>query len=157
MTAGLGVDYIQIRPVETMPNESLIYSKQQYDRIVKQIEEGYKYEREDFKIIRSNKWDIINPFLRKREHGFHFCHAYMMIAAIDVRGDVYVCCHQIEDQDKKMCYGNIIHEPIDTIMKRRKKVIKNLDLKNCYRECRASDINRRLEAFKKLVPHANFL
>jgi MoaA/NifB/PqqE/SkfB family radical SAM enzyme len=157
LTAKLGVDYIQIRPVETMPNEELIYSTSQYDEIMAQIEAGYQYEREGFRIIRSNKWDLINPYVSKREHGFSFCHAHMMIAAIDVRGDMYVCCHQVENRNESLCYGNILREPIEEIMSRRRTIIQNLDLKKCYLECRASNINRRLESLLSPVPHKNFL
>ncbi|MCP4371862.1 MAG: radical SAM protein [Deltaproteobacteria bacterium] len=157
LTSKLGVDYIQIRPVETMPNEELIYSIQQYDHIMGQIEAGFQSERKNFKVIRSNKWDIINPYLQKREHGFSFCHAYMLIAAIDVRGDMYVCCHQIEKRNKALCYGNIFQEPIELILSRREEVIRNLDLRQCYLECRASNINRRLESLRRAVPHKNFL
>lgn len=159
LTAKLGVDYIQVRPVETMPGEKLIYSKQQYDSIMEQIEAGAQLAREDFNVIRSNKWDIINPYLdpEKREHGFSFCHAYMMIAAIDVRGDMYVCCHQVEQRNQELCYGNIVREPVEELMARRQDVIKRLDLSRCYLECRASNINRRLESLSKPVPHANFL
>lgn len=157
LASELGVDYIQIRPVETMPGEKLTYSKKQYDHIMQQIETGYQFEHSNFKIIRSNKWDVINPYLKKRVHGFYFCHAHMMIAAIDAHGDMYVCCHQIETRNKDMCYGNILKEPISSIMLRRKRIIKNLDLKKCYLECRASNVNRRLQSLKNYVPHANFL
>ena len=157
MASKLGVDYMQVRPVETMPGSRLIYTKRDFDRIMREIEGGRQFERSDFKIIRSNKWDVINPYLKDRHHGFSFCHAYMMFAAIDVRGDVYVCCHQIENRNKKMCYGNILKEPFSRIMARRKAVIRNLDLKQCYLECRGSNINRRLESLKHQVPHANFL
>lgn len=157
LASDLGVDYIQIRPVETMPGEKIAYSKKQYDHIMQQIETGYQFERSNFKVIRSNKWDLINPYLKQKAHGFYFCHAYMMIAAIDVYGDMYVCCHQIETKNKDMCYGNILKEPISNIMSRRKKIIKNLDLKKCYLECRASNVNRRLQSLKNHVPHGNFL
>lgn len=157
LASQLGVDYVQIRPVETMPGEEVIYSIAQYDQIMQQIEAGRQFERDDFKVIRSNKWDIITPYFATREQGFSFCHAYMMIAAIDVRGDMYVCCHQIENRNQSLCYGNIFHEPIEQIMARRKTVIKNLDLRHCYLECRASNINRRLESLLKAVPHKNFL
>ncbi|MCX5850157.1 MAG: radical SAM protein [Deltaproteobacteria bacterium] len=157
LASRLGVDYIQIRPVETMPGERMKYSKAQYIRIMDQLERSSPLEHPCFKIIRSNKWDIINPFLKKRLHGFSFCHAYMMIAAIDVHGDYYVCCHQIETRNKQLCFGNAINEPIATIMSRRQKIIKNLDMKKCYLECRASNINRCLESLKKPVPHENFL
>jgi MoaA/NifB/PqqE/SkfB family radical SAM enzyme len=157
LAAKLEVDYIQIRPIETMPSEQLAYSKRQYDRVMKQIDAGYKFERKDFKIIRSDKWDVINPYLKERRHGFSFCHVFKMIAAVDVRGDVYVCCHQIEKRNKDLCYGNILKEDINLIMSRRKKVIKNLDLSKCYLECRGSHINHRLENLRKSIPHVNFL
>ena len=157
LSSELGVDYVQVRPVETMPKEKIPYSKNQYDHIMKQVQRGMRFERKNFKIICSNKWDTINPYNKMRRHDFNFCHAYLLIGAIDVNGDSYVCCHQIEDKNKALCYGNLIKEPVNKVMSRRKKVISKLDLSRCYLECRASNINRCLERLKRPSEHINFL
>ncbi len=154
--ANYGLDYIQIRPFEILQNNNL-YTKDEYDLIMEQLNITKQYETKSYKIILSDKWDIINPYHKNTTHGFSFCHGYQFIGAIDAYGDFYACCHKVEEKDKGFCYGNVINEPIRTLMSRREKIIKKLDLNNCYLGCRGSNINRRLEGLLKKKEHANFL
>jgi MoaA/NifB/PqqE/SkfB family radical SAM enzyme len=157
MTKDLKVDYIQIRPVEILPSEPIPYSKKEYGLIIAQIKKAGPLENKDFKIIFSNKWDIIDPQHKDRSHGFTLCHGYMFIGAIDAKGDYYICCHKAETKDKRFCCGNVLAEDIKEIMSRRKNIIRNLNLKDCYLECRGSNLNRRLEGLLHRGEHKSFL
>ena len=100
---------------------------------------------------------MANPRSRMKTHGFSFCHGYPFIGAIDARGDYYICCHKVEMRDKRFYCGNVIKEPIQLVMSKREKVIKHLNLKYCYLECRGSNLNRRLEGLLHHKEHKNFL
>jgi len=157
LSSTLRVDYIHIRPLEILPRKPLPYSEQDYRRVCSQIEKAGHMETSSFEIIFSNKWDIVNPNHRGKSHGFTFCHGYPFIGAVDARGDYYACCHKVENREKKFCYGNIISEPAKKIMSRRKRIARKITLKDCYLECRGSNLNRRLESLLRGQEHKNFL
>ncbi|MBU2051226.1 MAG: radical SAM protein [Gammaproteobacteria bacterium] len=160
LAAKLDVDYIQIRPIETMPGDAIPYTIKEYDFITKQVSntmDHLKMMGSNLQVIFSNKWELIGPRNTNRFHPFKFCHAYQMIPAIDVRGDMYVCCHQIERRNGWMCYGNVFRDKYEDIMANRKVVIEKLDLKTCYLGCRGHNLNTTLERLNKPSQHRNFL
>jgi MoaA/NifB/PqqE/SkfB family radical SAM enzyme len=157
LASDLKIDYSQIRPLEILPDELNPYSRKDYEYIVYQYKKARYLETPFYKIIFSNKWDIMNPDHRLNSHGFTFCHGYPFIGAIDARGDFYICCHKVEKRDKRFCCGNIITESVKKIMDRRKNAMIFLNLKDCYLECRASNLNRKLEGLLSHEEHKNFL
>jgi len=157
MASRLGVDYVQIRPVEVLPKGPLPYSSDEFDRIEEEIRKARELEAPSLTVIRSDKWDLIHPGNGEREHGFSFCHGYPFIGAVTATGDYYICCHKVERKDHRFFCGNLVTDSVESVMKNRARAIKSLDLDDCYLGCRGSNINRKLQGLLARKEHKDFL
>lgn len=145
-----GVDYIQIRPVESLISENP-YKDFNIELLKIQIEHCKQKQ----KIIVSNKWHNI-LFENKRKFQFSECYASDFIYTIDVHGDVYTCCHVIGNEKYKICNisdMNYFKSRVEFLNRVRNK---GFDPKVCFYNCRGSAINKNIEDMLK-EEHKNFL
>jgi radical SAM protein with 4Fe4S-binding SPASM domain len=147
--AQIGVDYFQMRPLE---NEH--YSKEFYD-IAMQEMQFTQQKISDLHCIISGKWKIINPHTDLGDRGYKACWCYPFIGAITVDGNIYICCHFVGID--KFCYGNMITDTPEDILKNRESAAKNINLKYCPAACRGNQINIRLEGLLRGCEHKEFL
>ena len=139
----VGLDYLQIRPLENVEYDDYVleYILNQLD-VLKKIHGDW--------LVLSQKWDLIDQNI-----SFNKCWCYSFIGTITVGGDMYICCHHINN--KKYCYGNLIREDIVDIINKRDIVAKNINLKKCPKLCRGVGVNLALEKIKCGIEHVNFL
>ncbi len=150
LAKGLGLDYIQLRPLEYG-----VYEKGLFREIQKGLEQCKHFQGNGFTVIISGKWAMIDPFSDLNDRGYSCCWCYPFIGAIDVKGDVYICCHMVGE--KQFCYGNILQKPLREMIKERERCAKRIDLGKCPQACRGNQINLRLEGLKRGKEHHNFL
>lgn len=146
------IDYINIRPIEMKINETPYTQKQ-----LETIESDIKFFKEyDFhKLIISDKWNMI--FADKKEFGFKICNAAEFLLTIGIDGDIYPCCHVLDQDDYRF---NNIEFPED-FLHYRKQTLSGLKNKGfnpliCPFICRGSGINQTLYNMI-LEKHRNFL
>jgi MoaA/NifB/PqqE/SkfB family radical SAM enzyme len=148
-----GIDYIQLRPVETKLGE-MLFSEEERDEILQTIRvvNGEK-------VFVSDKWDL--TFRGSRDFGFSKCHCNQLVGLIDAFGDYYICCHTIGIPEYR--FFNIFETPAADRDRMVKETIDGLGTtgglcaKVCPVGCRGSNINRTLEMFVEPPKHKNFL
>ena len=148
-----GVDYYQIRPLENH-----IYSKKLWNKIQRAIwdlRDISNIKGKNTFLIESGKWKIINPYSDLKDRGYNECHCYPFIGAISAHGKIYICCHFVGDE--RFCYGDVIKDSVEELLRKREVVAKNIDLKKCPLACRGNQINIRLEGLKRGCEHQEFL
>ncbi len=137
------IDYIQIRPME-LTKKALPYAKETMTQL-------RSLPKNDCRLIISDKFKIAT--MKK-----YPCLGYQFIGAVDVDGDMYLCCHTIGYEYAR--YGNVFKDEDwkrNRWARRRRKAFENIDYKNCPYSCRGSGINCYLNRIKDLHPHLNFL
>jgi MoaA/NifB/PqqE/SkfB family radical SAM enzyme len=141
--SGINLDYLQIRPLENVEydNLTLKYIKNQ----LKVLKEVYK----DWLVL-PQKWDWIG-----KNRGYNKCWCYPFIGTITVDGDIYICCHHINN--KNYCYGNLLSDSVVDVIDKRDIAAKNINLKHCPKLCRGASINMTLEKIKRGIAHVKFL
>jgi len=150
-----GIDYVQIRPFETMINERP-YSKPQENIITKQLKELHS---NSFDVIISNKWDIV--FSKDREFGFDKCHCARVIGTITDESQFYLCCHVVGNPN--YCFGNTKAFGTKGFLENREKCISKLgntlglNPNVCPVACRGAGINRSIQGAVEKDSHDNFL
>ena len=160
----VGIDYIQVRPFETMLTEQS-YSKPQENVIKKQLEEiknkkvDVRRIGSDIDLIISNKWDI--TFSKNREYGFDKCHCVRVVGVITDESLFYLCCHVVGNPN--YCFGNTKAFGIKGFLENREKCIRKLgttlglDPNVCPVACRGAGINRSIQGVIEHDDHDNFL
>jgi MoaA/NifB/PqqE/SkfB family radical SAM enzyme len=142
-----GIDYIQVRPIETMQNDKP-YTRFQEKIIYAQLKALESVN----KIIISDKW-------YNKNFGFVTCHASAFSMTIDVHGRCHVCCHTMQNKNYELY--NIFNIDIDyeyTINNALLKLGKSRGFNPaiCPVNCRGSVINRSIENILS-DPHKNFI
>ncbi len=146
----LKVDYYQMRPLENVP-----YSEEEFTKMVKEVNIVMEVaETKTFSVIKSGKWDIVEPATAE-DRGYSECWCYPMIGAISAHGKIYICCHFVGNP--MFCYGNMITDSITDVLKKREEIKDNIKLKFCPPACRGNQINIRLEGLKRGSEHGAFL
>jgi radical SAM protein with 4Fe4S-binding SPASM domain len=145
------INYIQIRPIEIKLKE-FPYTIDQ----LKIIDNALKYDYGTKKVIISDKWDLF--FCNNSGFGFSSCHSSEFILTVSAYGEIYQCCHVLQNKEYRI--GNI-NDDIETFFPKRELTLYGLKNKGfnpalCPLGCRGSAINKSLELFKK-NGHQNFL
>jgi GTP 3',8-cyclase len=155
-----GIDYVQIRPIETKIKEKP-YNIVQERNIKKQLSEMKSKNTElDFtQIIISDKWGTV--FSKDREFGFEKCYCFNVIGTVTSDCNFYLCCHTVDNP--KYCFGNIKEMNTKKFFIERKKKIKllgttlGLNPNVCPISCRGSGTNRSIQGVLVKGEHDNFL
>ena len=150
-----GIDYVQVRPFETMINENP-YSKLQAKVIKIELT---KLENNNFDLIISNKWDIV--FSKEREFGFNKCHCARIVGVITDKSLFYLCCHVVGNSN--YCFGDTKSFSIKGFLENREKCIAKLGKTQgfnsgvCPVACRGAGINRSIQGVIEHDDHDNYL
>lgn len=141
--SGIGLNYLQIRPLENIEygGVAINHIKAQL-KILKKTYGDW--------LILPQKWELID-----QDRGYDRCWCYPFIGTITVDGEIYICCHHIND--RKYYYGNLLNDDIPKIINKREIVAKNIHLEDCPKLCRGNSINTTLEKVKQGIAHVNFL
>jgi cyclic pyranopterin phosphate synthase len=141
----LPVDYVSIRPIESIEGMEVYKNKTSLIMQLKEIQNQHK------NVIISNKF-----FIDKND--FKACHAAELILTIDPVGDVYICCHHVGNAKYKI--GNIDMKADEFFLNRRMVISslprKGFNNKACPVGCRGHAINITCDRLIE-QPHRNFL
>ena len=136
-------DYFQFRPMENAEYPKEIWNE------VNAVRKFSKNLTGPSMLTTENKWEELSGKAKQ----YRNCPGADFIGAIDCKGDYYICCHHV---GKQGCYGNLLTDSIDRVLKNRKAVQTNFDYSKCPIACRGSNLNLALNNFNKLE-HVNFL
>lgn len=135
-----GIDYIQIRPFHndySLPDD---------------IDEILKLSDKNFKIyFAKHKYD------KNYKKKYKECYAQNFSGVINVHS-VYLCCHFRGLESKKL--GDLREKTLLEIWagKKRKEILRDLNLDKCLPHCRLDLVNRELNYIKSSEPqHINFI
>ena len=144
------VDYIQLRPIELRSSDAITFQKEVFQFI---SEYPFCSTPNSPKLILSDRYKMDVSKIRK-----YPCLGHQFIGAVDVKGDMYLCCHLIGKASA--CYGNVFNEE-DWVGEewkiRRKKAFESIDYDDCPFLCRGAGINSYLNRLKEGFVHENFL
>lgn len=155
LSAKLGVDYAQYRPLLKRYTEKEFNAKDQ-NIVIKNIEEASKYSNKKFAVVSSiHKYKMIASKIYKRQYDVCYGHNFATVIAADKK--MYLCCHM--RGLKKYCIGDLNKNTLKEIWnsKQREKVYKNINFKDCPLLCRCDSFNTILFDMSKTVKHENFL
>lgn len=150
---GLGVDYLQFRPMQIHNNGKFDYY---LTDIRKNIYRCMKESADGFKVLYSkHKYDM----MKDKEFGRNYkkCYGHQFTTVIAADAQIYLCCH-MRGYDK-YCIGDLRKNTFDEIWnsEQRKRVIENIDFKDCVPLCRDNTFNQILWNIKQPREHVNFL
>jgi len=149
----LGVDYLQFRPLQIHNNGKFEYHrpdiKGEIFRCVKESKDGYKV------LYSKHKYDMMEEENYGRNYKRCFGHQFATVIGADAR--MYVCCH-MRGYDK-YCIGDLKKNTFEEIWnsEKRKKVVENIDFRDCVPLCRDNTFNQILWNIKEPREHSNFL
>jgi len=151
----LNVDYAQYRPLLKRFNEKEFNAKNQ-DYVIESIKEAQKYSTDKFSVVSSmHKYEVISSKNYNRQYDVCYGHNFATVVAADMK--MYLCCHMRGRE--KYCIGDLKKNTLKEIWnsKKREKVFKNIDFKDCPLLCRCDSFNTILYNIKKDITHVNFL
>lgn len=156
LAKSLGVDYIQFRPYH--------YDTTDVIEVLKGCE---TLEDDNFRVYSSyQKYSKLGDCF---DRSFKSCQAAWFYTVLDARGDLYICCHNVGNQDAKV--GSLKNESwMDFVSsKLRQDVIQGFTTGQCIPNCRLHTQNEMLVEFtknpqitpmlapKEIMQHAPFL
>jgi MoaA/NifB/PqqE/SkfB family radical SAM enzyme len=150
----MGVDYLQFRPLQVHNNGRFEYHRAA--GIEKEILKCLSYSRPGYDILYSkHKYDM----MKEKDFGRNYgkCYGQQFAAVIAADAKMYICCHM--RGYAKYCIGNLKKDPLEKIWNsgRRKKVIENINFRDCVPLCRDNTFNQILWNIKQPREHINFL
>lgn len=131
----LPVDYIQVRPIESVGGN--FYDLEAVRPALAEYEEIAKH---DSKLLISPKWYDLNTRFKK-------CHAGWSVITVKWDGNVSYCCHKPDE-----IVGSIFDEDIQ-----QKKINFKSDMCKCDIPCRLTGANKFLEMIENGSEHQNFI
>jgi MoaA/NifB/PqqE/SkfB family radical SAM enzyme len=149
----LAVDYLQFRPMQMHNNGKFEYH---LTDIAKNIRRCIKESKDGFKVLYSkHKYDMMEDKDYGRNYKKCYGHQFATVIAADAR--MYLCCH-MRGHDK-YCIGDLRKNSFEEIWnsEQRKKVVENIDFKDCVPLCRDNTFNQILWNIKQPREHVNFL
>ena len=158
----LKVDYLVVKPYsqhrfsQTRKYESIDYSP--YKILQKNLE---KWDTDEFQLI--FRGHTMDKYMSENNRGYDKCNSTPFLwGYIMASGDVYGCSAFL--LDPRFQYGNINEANFQDIWESQKRkknfhfVRKELDIRECRKNCRMDEANRYLFTLKEgLLPHANFI
>lgn len=147
--SNVGIDFLQIRPVDNVPNEPFKpnYSFYQRQRSFLKNLERY-YSKTTFNVIPSI--DKFNEYYSNKVcKKYKGCPGGNFTASIGHDFNVYFCCTHIGN--KNFLLGDLSKEPLKEILASpfRKEIINNCNHNECQYQCRNHVINKILDKLIK--------
>lgn len=151
LAKGLGVDYIQLRPVFVPGAQPLINI---WDLVRKTMWNAMELTDDKFKVF-----PILHRFdeMTRVERAFESCQGHALLGVVGADSNVYLCC-QLRG-NPEFSFGSLKKESFFEIWhgKQRQEVMKRINLEKCP-PCRYTKYNELLDYLgDKLRPHKNFL
>jgi cyclic pyranopterin phosphate synthase len=156
----IGLNYLVVKPYsQHLFSETHKYEEIDYSPYIKMAQELRELNTENFNVVfRENTMlKTLSPERYDKCHATPFLWGYIM-----ADGSVYGCSAYLLDQ--RFEYGNINRSTFQEIWegeKRRRNfefITKELDIKECRKNCRMDEVNRYLHKIKEqTVPHINFI
>lgn len=144
--AKIKADYFQIRPLENVE-----YTEEQL-LIINGLLKSLKETNYGIKMLFTDyKWNEIKNGYYKN---YNSCPSADFIGSVDVKGDFYMCCANINDSTAK--YGNLITDNVADILGNRKEIQDKFDYNKCTLICQGSLLNQTLNELKN-IKHKNFI
>ena len=149
----LGVDYLQFRPMQVHNNGKFEYH---LSDITEDINRCMKISGNGFKVLYSkHKYDMMKDKAYGRNYKKCYGHQFATVIAADAK--MYLCCH-MRGFDK-YCIGDLKKNTFEEIWNSslRKRVVENIDFKDCVPLCRDNTFNQILWNIRQPKEHVNFL
>jgi hypothetical protein len=150
---GLGVDYLQFRPMQMHHDGKFGYHLRD---ITKDINKCMKISGNGFKVLHSkHKYDMMKD--KGFGRNYKKCYGHQFATVISADAKMYLCCH-MRGFDK-YCIGDLKIDTFEEIWSslQRKKVIERIDFNDCIPLCRDNTFNQILWNIKQPKEHINFL
>lgn len=151
---GLGVDYLQFRPLQIHNRGAFEYH---LTDLAENIQKCVQEDRDGgFKVLYSqHKYDMMKD--KKYGRNYKKCYGHQFAAVIAADAKMYLCCHMRGHQ--KYCIGDLGKDTFKKIWNSelRKKVAENIDFKDCVPLCRGNTFNQILWNIRQPKEHVNFL
>jgi MoaA/NifB/PqqE/SkfB family radical SAM enzyme len=149
----LNVDYLQFRPMQIHNNGKFEYH---LSDITKNIHRCMNENVDGFKVLYSkHKYDM----MKDKEYGRNYkkCYGQQFATVIAADAKAYLCCHM--RGYGKYCIGDLKKNTFEEIWnsEQRKRVVENIDFKDCIPLCRDNTFNQILWNIKQPREHVNFL
>ncbi len=156
----IGLDYLVVKPYsQHLFSETHQYERIDYTKYMSMAQELERFNTENFNVVfRGHTMQkYIDTGRYDKCYSTPFLWGYIM-----ADGSVYGCSAYL--LDKRFEYGNINQTSFQDIWEGEKRrenfefIRKELDIKDCRRNCRMDEINRYLHRMKEnQVPHVNFI
>lgn len=149
----LKVDYLQFRPLRIHNKGKFKYH---LAGIVDRIYECLNESTDTYNVLYSKHlYEMIKSQNYRRN--YKKCYGQQFSSVISADAKVYLCCNA--RGRNKYCLGDLRKDSFENIWnsEERKKIIENIDLKDCVPICRNDGINQILWDIKQPREHVNFL
>ena len=149
----LGIDYLQFRPMQMHNNGKF---ECHLSDITEDINRCMKMSGDGFKVLYSkHKYDMMKDKAYGRNYKKCYGHQFATVIAADAK--MYLCCH-MRGFDK-YCIGDLKKNTFQEIWNSslRKRVVENIDFKDCIPLCRDNTFNQILWNIRQPKEHVNFL
>jgi GTP 3',8-cyclase len=150
----LNVDYVQIRPVDIVPNKKYIPDWSVYNEYEKFLSTMVKkYSDDHFRVILSI-WKFEDVMSYESNHGrtYQGCFGGNFACAIGADLKVYYCCSHIGNPDYVI--GDLKKIPLSEVLTSEKRIsmINTKEYKDCQAVCRNHEINKLVDKIKGTPP-----
>lgn len=153
----LGVDYIQYKPVIIWGGGPQI-DPNVFIKARPFLKEAKSFEDNNLKVfIIDYKFNDIIDNDKNYGRTYNKCYGHPFMGTICADGRVYLCCHS--KGIDKYCLGDLKNNSFRDIWKskQKKKVVENINLKDCQPLCKLHEINKLLHFILHPKDHKNFL
>ncbi len=150
---GLGVDYLQFRPLQIHNHGAFEYHLMD---LAQNIRDCMQVGTDGFKVLHSqHKYEMMKD--KKYGRNYDKCYGHQFAAVIAADAKMYLCCHMRGHQ--KYCIGDLSKNTFKDIWnsKQRKTVSENINFKDCVPLCRGNTFNQILWNIRQPREHVNFL
>lgn len=158
----IGLDYLVIKPYsQHLFSETKVYESIHYEEYIALSERLNHYSTANFNLV--FRLHTMKKHIESPEQRYPSCSATPFFwGYVMADGAVYGCSAYLEDS--RFEYGNLYDQSFQAIWQGEKRrqnfqyVTKELDIKECRRNCRMDEINRYLHDLKTgSIPHVNFI
>lgn len=158
----IGVDYLVVKPYSQHSfSTTRIYKDLRYDDFLALESELQAFSTPSFKVV--FRQNTMRKYSENAEQRYQKCHATPFFwGYVMADGSVYGCSAYLLDERFK--YGNLKESSFQDIWEgdaRRTNleyVTKELDIRECRKNCRMDEVNRYLDTLKSAsIPHINFI
>lgn len=150
---GLGVDYIQYRPMQIHNGGQFEYD---WEDVAAEVEGCLDLGGNGFNVLYSkHKYDMMKRCDYGRDYGE--CYGHQFATVVSATGKMYICCHLRGYEKYRL--GNLKEKSFVEIWnsEERKAAYNSIDFNDCIPLCRCNTFNQVLWNVTRPKEHVNFL